>query len=124
MPSCREMENAPSLTFVSQTLQEGDVVQAKNLADLGLFSQQLQVLSGVEEQQIPPSERCRCKELKSGLFFSSDSKQVLRIKASYHKSLHPGSKQAQPRAGDGDASAKNRTICKFPEPPHKAKELT
>lgn len=121
------MENAPPLTFVSQTLQEGDIVQAKNLADLGLFSQQLQVLSGVVEQQVPPSERCRRKELKSGLFFSSDSKQVLRTKASDHKSLHPGSKQALPRAGDGDASAKNHTICKLPEPPHNSafmEELT
>lgn len=90
------------LTFMSQTLQKGDVIQTKNLADLGLFSQQLQVLSSVVEQQVPPSERFRRKELKSGLFFSSDSKQVLRTKASNHRS-----KQALPRTTPS-ASSQNR----------------
>lgn len=115
LPSCWVLENARSLTFVSQALQEGDIVEAKNLGDLGLFCQQPQVLSGIVEQQVPPSERCRRKELKPAFFFSAPSKQVLGTKARDHKSLFQAASGPCPGRG---------CICQEPHHPQAPRTAT
>lgn len=65
------------LTFMAESFKESYIIQTKDIGDLLLLLQKLQVLSGISEQQVLSPKGCWTEEFKSGSFLSFMPKEAL-----------------------------------------------
>lgn len=62
---------------MAKSLKESHIIQTKDIGNFQLLLEELQVLSGISEQQVLSPKGCWTEEFKSGSFLSFLPKEAL-----------------------------------------------